>query len=289
MVSPFPQYVELPRPPRVWTVFAALGAVLAVVLVGGLMIVMAHVQAEPGLSAQARAEKLQETAEALLSSPIGLFEVAGLNQAAFYGAAIVPALFSKVPFVERLRIGPSTARFADLFFVVLGFVGLSIGGSAVVDLLGVHPSGGAMEHLERGIVKAAESPAVLGLLGALVGIVGPIGEELFFRGYMQTRLTRRWGRVAGILITAAIFGAMHMDLLQGSFAFLFGLFLGWTAERYAGIRPGMLAHAVNNSLFTVFAFVPAGDDQRSLSVAMAAGGLLAFGVSVFFLARRRAA
>jgi hypothetical protein len=70
---------------------------------------------------------------------------------------------------------------------------------------------------------------------------------------MQTRLVQRVGRWPGILISAALFGLIHADPVQGPLAFLLGIFLGWTAEVLGGIRPSIAAHAVNNAVFVAAA------------------------------------
>jgi membrane protease YdiL (CAAX protease family) len=70
---------------------------------------------------------------------------------------------------------------------------------------------------------------------------------------MQTRLAERWPRWAAIATSAAAFGLLHFDPVQGTLAFVVGLYLGWLAERFRGIRPGIAAHAVNNVLFVTLA------------------------------------
>ncbi len=47
------------------------------------------------------------------------------------------------------------------------------------------------------------------LYGALVVIVGPLCEELVFRGFIMPLLTRSLGAIVGIVITGVLFGALH--------------------------------------------------------------------------------
>jgi hypothetical protein len=58
--------------------------------------------------------------------------------------------------------------------------------------------------------KMLTSPALVVLYGALVVLVGPLFEELVFRGFMMPRLIRSLGVAAGIFIAAALFGALHI-------------------------------------------------------------------------------
>jgi hypothetical protein len=53
------------------------------------------------------------------------------------------------------------------------------------------------------------SPVTTVLLGALVVILGPVAEELAFRGFLMPLLMRSVGAVSGIVLTGVIFGTAH--------------------------------------------------------------------------------
>ena len=57
--------------------------------------------------------------------------------------------------------------------------------------------------------KMLTSPALVVLYGVLVVLVGPLCEELVFRGFMMPLLIRSVGAIAGIAVTAVLFGALH--------------------------------------------------------------------------------
>ncbi len=57
--------------------------------------------------------------------------------------------------------------------------------------------------------KMLTNPTLVILYGALVVLVGPLCEELVFRGFMMPLLIRSIGAVAGIVITGVLFGALH--------------------------------------------------------------------------------
>ena len=87
-----------------------------------------------------------------------------------------------------------------------------------------------------------------------------MGEELFFRGYLQSRLVQRWGRWMGIGVSSLAFGFIHFDPLHSTFAFCIGLFLGWVADRSGSIRPAMFMHVLNNTVsFGMTRWGPAGE------------------------------
>lgn len=89
---------------------------------------------------------------------------------------------------------------------------------------------------------------------ALALVVGaPLVEELLFRGLFQRALVRRLGPSAGIVITAAVFAAVHGSVAALPGLFLFGVVLGVLAHRAARLGPGIVAHvAFNAATVTVF-------------------------------------
>lgn len=75
-------------------------------------------------------------------------------------------------------------------------------------------------------------------------LVGPIWEELIFRGWILESL-RPHGRRFAIVASAVLFGAFHGNLLQGPFAFVLGLVLGYVAMEH-GIWWSIGLHVFNN-------------------------------------------
>lgn len=56
-------------------------------------------------------------------------------------------------------------------------------------------------------------PVWLGLVSLLLmPVTIAVAEEVLYRGYLQSVLTLRWGRVAGLLVTAAFFSVHHLAL-----------------------------------------------------------------------------
>ena len=87
-------------------------------------------------------------------------------------------------------------------------------------------------------------------------VLAPIGEELLCRGIifnyagmvtkgMKNKEAEFWVANA---IQALMFGIMHANWIQGSFAFVIGLGLGWMRRHYNSLYPSMLAHLTVNFL-----------------------------------------
>ncbi len=85
--------------------------------------------------------------------------------------------------------------------------------------------------------------------------IGP-GEEIFWRGFVQHRLTQRLGGFRGLLAATALYAGVHawagnaMLLLA---ALLCGLFWGALYARYRSLWPGIISHALwDVAIFVLF-------------------------------------
>ncbi len=78
-------------------------------------------------------------------------------------------------------------------------------------------------------------------------ILAPIGEELLCRGVVLRYANKCFGKfwLANVL-QAVLFGVLHANWVQGIYAFVIGLFLGWLVKNYKTIIPAMLVHFVVN-------------------------------------------
>ncbi|MCU1260575.1 MAG: Abortive infection protein [Bryobacterales bacterium] len=110
-----------------------------------------------------------------------------------------------------------------------------------------------MKHLLAKRATAIEF-AILG------STLAPLCEELIFRGFMQPVLVRSLGALPGILLTAAVFGALHLS--QYAFAWQSGLLVtlagaafGWMRYAAGSTRASVCMHACYNLTFflTLFA------------------------------------
>ncbi len=94
----------------------------------------------------------------------------------------------------------------------------------------------------RQITDRAATPGDIAMvmLGVVVG--APIFEELFFRGLTLRAFERKWGAVVGVLASSAIFGAVHLQLLQFPALMAFGIIAALLVKRYKRLGPAIWAH-----------------------------------------------
>lgn len=103
----------------------------------------------------------------------------------------------------------------------------------------------------------------LGMRVALVLVVisvGPLMEELLFRGVLLSALLQRWSVWPSVLTTSALFAVAHLSGLQFHWyampqLFVLALLLAWLRLRSGSIWPAVVAHGTNNMLAVVAWFL----------------------------------
>lgn len=124
---------------------------------------------------------------------------------------------------------------ADYLLAALGFV------------LGHFIKSGVTESLKNALPHTILEDAVF----LFVALTAAICEETIFRGYLQRQFTG-WTRnaAAGILLQSIAFGAAHA--YQGTTGiitiFCFGCMFGWLAWWRKSLRPGILAHFLQDGI-----------------------------------------
>ena len=98
---------------------------------------------------------------------------------------------------------------------------------------------------EKALEKAGGSIVVTIVLA---GILGPIAEEIFFRGYVLPGLIKRFGIGRSLLLSSLMFGLFHIDLGAIVPTFVLGLALGWVYLKTGSIWPAIFAHGLHNTV-----------------------------------------
>lgn len=81
------------------------------------------------------------------------------------------------------------------------------------------------------------------LFALLVGIIAPVVEELFYRGLFLRALKKRgMSSAASVVLSSAIFGAMHLQPLQFAGLFLFGVIAACLASVTRRLGMSIFAH-----------------------------------------------
>lgn len=160
--------------------------------------------------------------------------------------------------ISYLRIQFPTGR--DLGLVVLGTIvllGLALVLGVLVELLPVS------EPSDHQVIELAEErpEAMLVMVPMSILFIGP-GEELLFRGVIQTRLVGVYGELTGIAVTSAVFAIAHVPAYFGegvglSLTILFSLSLviGWLYEYTDNLVVPALVHGLYNAVLFAGVYV----------------------------------
>ncbi|MHB1001256.1 MAG: CPBP family intramembrane glutamic endopeptidase [Armatimonadota bacterium] len=85
------------------------------------------------------------------------------------------------------------------------------------------------------------------LLFSMLSIGAPFFEEIFFRGALLNSLRSKWGTLAGIMISAAIFAFVHPFPLSFLPIFVLGTVFAVLSYERQSLIPSMIMHFINNT------------------------------------------
>lgn len=129
----------------------------------------------------------------------------------------------------------------------LAFAAAAGAGMAVVQLTGNNP-------LQMVRSPLPSSGWELGLFFLVGGVIAPVAEELFFRGILYT-FFRRWGIICALIISTAVFVALHAPHGIPFTQIIGGLVFAIAYEITGNLTVPMTIHCLGNlSIFTLSLF-----------------------------------
>lgn len=194
-----------------------------------------------------------------LLGPDGTFTILLVQNAIFI---LIPVLRVGVIRREPLaEIGFQAPNPGGLVMLGIGMAVVMYAGSVALSLgfaqFGIEQNQAEQFRKQFSLAPGDTFGQVLFLIGG--GLLAPIGEETLFRGYVfnAIRLTfgsRRWGVPLAYLASALVFAVIHVTgVTQGAAAlivpiFFIALVLAWGMHRTRSLLPGIVAHAIFNSV-----------------------------------------
>ena len=105
----------------------------------------------------------------------------------------------------------------------------------------------------------SQSATVSGLLPLVLlsgVIIAPIAEEIVFRGYLYKAFRDRFKPWYAIVMSAALFSAIHLEPLAAVPLFVIGVVLAYMYEKTDNLMAPIALHMLNNAVaFLVVAFI----------------------------------
>ncbi len=97
------------------------------------------------------------------------------------------------------------------------------------------------------LLTPGQSAAVVASLYVGAGLIAPLGEEVFFRGLLQTQLsTMLASRWIAVLFASACFALVHAQVHAFPALFLLSVLMGASYERTGAMLAPFLVHAIFN-------------------------------------------
>ncbi|NLG04874.1 MAG: CPBP family intramembrane metalloprotease, partial [Clostridia bacterium] len=136
-------------------------------------------------------------------------------------------------------------------------------------------------------IKSASSTSETISMLLYSAIAAPVTEELIFRGFVMRGL-EKIGKWYAIIISAFLFGAFHGNFVQGAYAFIAALALGYIAMEYS-IYWSILLHVMNNFVFgDLFSYLTDGlSDQTQTVLSYSMEGIFLVGTLIVLIIKRK--
>ena len=135
-----------------------------------------------------------------------------------------------------------------------------LGAAAMLAIRGTEVSAEARDLAEKLVAMMREKP--LWLSWMLIALVPAVGEELLFRGWVQSAMVGGWpsrGRImGGLLVQAACFAVFHLLPERMPQTFVLGLAAGAITLATRSILPAIACHVAHNSMPLVLLWLAGG-------------------------------
>jgi membrane protease YdiL (CAAX protease family) len=86
-------------------------------------------------------------------------------------------------------------------------------------------------------------------------VIAPVVEEIFFRGYLYSRLKKYIPTWVAIIIVSALFGIAHGQINIGIMTFVMSVFLCLLRDLTGSLWPSIVMHMIRNGVAFVILFI----------------------------------
>ncbi|MFA5094684.1 MAG: CPBP family intramembrane glutamic endopeptidase [Candidatus Omnitrophota bacterium] len=100
-----------------------------------------------------------------------------------------------------------------------------------------------------------DRPKLLFILTGLVTLLGPVMEELFFRGFAYPVVRKKMGARNAIILVSLVFSLLHLNIVSFFPILALGILLAYLYEKTGSIIPCIAVHIVHNTTVVFFVFL----------------------------------
>lgn len=176
----------------------------------------------------------------------------GMPLAGDIAAFAAGVLVTKAPIRKKFTLkGVSDKDFGVCFAMTFSMSTAAALISQLILAIIMFLSGSASETAERvtSITLSADAaPLWVNVIIELYAcIIGPVFEELIFRGVLLEAL-RKYGNAFGIIASSIMFGLAHANYVQFIPAMVIGMVWAYTAVKTGSLVPSVVLHIINNTV-----------------------------------------
>jgi hypothetical protein len=93
------------------------------------------------------------------------------------------------------------------------------------------------------------------LLMPWIVLVGPVAEEVFFRGYAFRFIRQEAGFPTGLLVSSVLFAVIHLNVSGFLVYLVIGSVLAWVHERAASLLAPIAGHVTINAVVVLYSLL----------------------------------
>ncbi|MBT3299670.1 MAG: CPBP family intramembrane metalloprotease [Candidatus Marinimicrobia bacterium] len=174
------------------------------------------------------------------------------------GAMVLPLFYylssRKKSIVKSLRLHPvSSNTIIHTIVLALGFSVISDELSRLIELVLPAPE----YILDLGGILSPSNPLAFLIMILAFTVIAPIGEELLFRGFLQTFLEKHWkDTTRAVLVTSLFFALIHLNPYWAIQIYILGVVLGYLAWRTNSVYPAFIFHGILNAIALLLGINP---------------------------------
>jgi hypothetical protein len=101
----------------------------------------------------------------------------------------------------------------------------------------------------------AKTPLQLAAPLFVAGVMAPIAEEIYYRGFALPAFIKRWGVVIGVIVSGLFFSAVHLSVIWFAEIALVGMGLAFLYYWTGSLIPGIIAHSFVNSARLILVYL----------------------------------
>ena len=167
------------------------------------------------------------------------------------GIILIPALLFVVSSKEKLNeiLGFHKIKISSVFMIIL-FTFLMMPATTVINAI-------SMLFVENTVLQMSSSVLSMSMPVMLfvMGVFGPLSEEIVFRGVVLNGYKRSGNTIWAILLSALLFGLMHMNFNQAAYAIFLGIVMALLVEATGSLWGSAIFHMTVNLQSVFFMYL----------------------------------